>query len=53
MEPPQTTGYEPTKADRLCQYLSMLYEAQKVGHNAHDEITEALKALRIESGVGG
>jgi hypothetical protein len=43
--------YEPSKSDRICQYLSMLYEAQKVDHNVHTEIDEALKKLREETGI--
>lgn len=37
--------------DRLPHYLSLLYEAQKVGHDVHKEIDEALKRFKQEIGM--
>jgi hypothetical protein len=43
--------HEPTRTDKIGQYLYMLYEAQKCGHDVHKEISEALNAYKEELGV--
>lgn len=45
---PHFTPYEPTKADKMYQYLAVLFEAQKSGHNVHDEISDMLRAYKQE-----
>jgi hypothetical protein len=47
----QNQRYEPTHLDKISMYLQLLYDAQKVDHNVHDEITEALKVFRKEAGI--
>jgi hypothetical protein len=43
--------YEVSKLDKIGQYLHLLYEAQKVTHNVHEEIDAALKQFKAEAWI--
>lgn len=42
---------ELNKAERIRQYIQVLLEAQRSGHDVHKEIDEALKQYKSELGI--
>jgi hypothetical protein len=42
---------QPDRLDKIERYLHMLYDAQKVDHAVHQEIDEALKQFKKETGI--
>ncbi|MNC09888.1 hypothetical protein D3C75_575190 [compost metagenome] len=45
----QATAFD--KKSEIANYLYILFEAQKSGHDVHMEISDALKQYKVEAGI--